>query len=958
MRQFVSSPIVRCFIVTAISVWFFTAAAYSSAPSEVEVRLGVQNLQYTCQEPYFFGEFDSAGYSDWIWYGLSPTHDYQYHEMLSGEWASAIYYDGIDTGIIDPNDPEHKQYAMWLTDEFIYPDWTTNSNFIVPDPLSCLAWQDPNNPVPEINTSKTVIANDEVEITVDMELVDLEQVSPGARSPMSYRFPNNSSSYYVNSERYVMLQTYTIRNLKTEPLENLEFYQMLQAHPADEKAAAVYSAYETYPFMDPLEYYTPRNPVHQVGNFRYDITQWNDVDSEHASVDHVDWFGFSTTVAPDMIDHDVYKGHAAGKPSIGTHINVENRSLNGADHLYDTEPAAAVFWDMGSMDAGQACSITFAIMFGHDNSPDKVTHLDIDAEIASQNPCGVDPSDPNLSEMVYTITYGNPISDPNNPDNTLPVQDATLIVQLPEGVDFVSAGDPNIFSYDPDGHEGTWVIGLIEPGQYRLFRVTVNANLNAEPGSDLSCRALGISEFGTVSDSVKTKVCCWLGRNIFYVDRSATGTGTGLTWQNAYSDLLEALEQARHGCASQIWVAEGIYNSSSDSGTGTGSFLLLDGVNVYGGFPSGGGQWQERDFVANKTVLCGNVERVGTNSVVDANDIGEDTVFDGFVIVNGTENGISCQRSDMQISNCYIAKNACSGIVCNGSSPVITGCVIAGNLEYGILCSDDPLHERSGSPEISGNRIYFNAKGGIKVDTALSKPKIANNWIYDNGDIYYGGSGITIDDASEPIAIRNNTIVGNLYIGIESLAGIAPEIENCIIWNHPVDLIGCTALSSCYTGAPAINGNIDDNPQFAYADSNDYHIASMSPCIDTGDLWNIEPGETDIDGNERIYGEQVDIGADEYTCSDTICKADFNKDRIVDLGDLALLAGDWLADYQPDDPNTTYDIAPEGGDDRVDMYDLRTVAEDWFWQPCWIDAESKSWIHNDDYKLIVMLCSE
>ena len=69
-------------------------------------------------------------------------------------------------------------------------------------------------------------------------------------------------------------------------------------------------------------------------------------------------------------------------------------------------------------------------------------------------------------------------------------------------------------------------------------------------------------------------------------------------------------------------------------------------------------------------------------------------------------------------------------------------------------------------------------------------------------------------------------------------------------------------------------GNINTDPYFVNSGSltssagftaGDYHLLGDSPCIDAGDPEFItEPSETDIDGNPRISGVKVDIGADEF----------------------------------------------------------------------------------------------
>ncbi len=71
------------------------------------------------QSEYWDATVDAAGYGDEFYWGESPYHPHESHELLSGEWAAAIYYDGIDTG----------DSSMWLTDKFIEPYWETNSDF-------------------------------------------------------------------------------------------------------------------------------------------------------------------------------------------------------------------------------------------------------------------------------------------------------------------------------------------------------------------------------------------------------------------------------------------------------------------------------------------------------------------------------------------------------------------------------------------------------------------------------------------------------------------------------------------------------------------------------------------------------------------------------------------------------------------------------------------------------------
>ena len=57
---------------------------------------------------------------------------------------------------------------------------------------------------------------------------------------------------------------------------------------------------------------------------------------------------------------------------------------------------------------------------------------------------------------------------------------------------------------------------------------------------------------------------------ILFVDKDATGAGTGIDWTNAYIDLVAALSNASDG--DQLWVADGTYKPSG-SGDRDASFV-------------------------------------------------------------------------------------------------------------------------------------------------------------------------------------------------------------------------------------------------------------------------------------------------------------------------------------------------------------------------------------------------
>ncbi len=116
---------------------------------------------------------------------------------------------------------------------------------------------------------------------------------------------------------------------------------------------------------------------------------------------------------------------------------------------------------------------------------------------------------------------------------------------------------------------------------------------------------------------------------ICYVDANADGTNDGSSWPDAYNFLQDGLDNARADSnIGHVYVAQGTYtpdtNTVEPSGTGDrkASFALINNVGLYGGFPTGGSDFNNRNIELYETILSGDL--LGN----DTEDIGLDILFD------------------------------------------------------------------------------------------------------------------------------------------------------------------------------------------------------------------------------------------------------------------------------------------------------------------------------------------
>jgi uncharacterized protein (DUF362 family) len=386
---------------------------------------------------------------------------------------------------------------------------------------------------------------------------------------------------------------------------------------------------------------------------------------------------------------------------------------------------------------------------------------------------------------------------------------------------------------------------------------------------------------------------------------SPDGRVRNTTAGKRYDYIRHAIMDAAPG--DEIVASPGIYHESIDF---AGKNLTVRSVNP------------DDPAVVTATAINGSIRAVIFSGGENAN-----CVLAGFTITDANT-AIYASNASPTITNCKIVANAGAGIkLYESCNLTITDCIIAGN---------------------GGSGIEMEAPRGGRV-VKYNYATIAGCII--SGNRQYGVRG-------DMPTVVNCTIVGNRRQGVFAFT---PTLINSVIYYNGFDY-GFAQISSTSGTVTYCNvqggwpgaGNLDVDPRFVvpgyWADpakptvpvqpgdpaaiwtGGDYHLRWDSTCINAGDPnFVAAAADTDMDGQPRIISGRVDIGCDEVGEK----QADFSRNGIIDIEDVAIFVQAWLSGPSGPDQSAWDVLCDLYQDEFVDLADWAELAKDWLWWADW-----------------------
>ncbi len=270
-----------------------------------------------------------------------------------------------------------------------------------------------------------------------------------------------------------------------------------------------------------------------------------------------------------------------------------------------------------------------------------------------------------------------------------------------------------------------------------------------------------------------------------------------------------------------------------------------------------------------------------------------------FTLQNGE--GPDCAIRGVTITNgfgpVYGTYSTAGAVLCAGTSPTIEHCIIS---------------------DCFATRGVIYCEGGAPIirDCVFRLNRPYDVYSYDNQPVIMNCTFLADRDSEGAVYVHDHS----------------PKVRNCLFAGYAYggvldDAYGPREYDVAYclgSGQPG-EGNLEGDPML----TPDGHLKGDSPCIDAGDpAYSPQGLEKDMDGEDRVSGGRVDIGADEWHDTDGDMLPDWWEMKWFGPagaaptddpdGDDVDNLGEFHRGSDPLTPAPTYYVDPAAGDDAWD----------------------------------------
>ena len=284
--------------------------------------------------------------------------------------------------------------------------------------------------------------------------------------------------------------------------------------------------------------------------------------------------------------------------------------------------------------------------------------------------------------------------------------------------------------------------------------------------------------------------------SVFFVDDDAAPAGDGTSWTTSFDDLQAVLDAAvvlntddlPENDIDQIWIAEGTYLPSKQleaDDPRSASFILVDGVSLFGGFAGTEAALADRVLGGHETVLSGDLSVVDDPSdnayAVVYCAQGVEAAIDGLTVTGGNADGdyYSVTMSDAKqsygggvfslgilvIMNSSIVGNTahCGGGVSNmNTTMTVMNSTLSENAAVGMAAYGGGILNNAGTltvTNLTASRNDAFGGGGIcnwNGVMSVTNSTVVLNSAYMGGGVFIMGSSTTLNNSILARSIAQN----------------------------------------------------------------------------------------------------------------------------------------------------------------------------------------------------------